>query len=68
MLAATTVSSAPKYVPLQGWSLKFIYWLVKYKEKVPDVSDPNQNVETKCNSKLKFTELKDLLIKRVQKN
>ena len=68
MLAATTFSSAPKYVPLQGWSLKFIYWLVKYKEKVPDVSDPNQNVETKCNSKLKFAELKDLFIKRVQKN
>ena len=31
------------------------------------VSDPNQNVETKCNSKLKFTYLKDLFIKRVQK-
>ena len=27
------------------------------KEKVPDVSDSNQNVETACNSKLKFTEL-----------
>ena len=27
----------------------------KYKEKVPDVSDPNQNVGTKCNYKLKFT-------------
>ena len=27
----------------------------KYKEKVPDVSDPNQNVETTCNAKLKFT-------------
>ena len=26
----------------------------KYKEKVPDVSDANQNVET-CNSELKFT-------------
>ena len=26
----------------------------KCKEKVPDVSDPNQNVETTCNSKLKF--------------
>ena len=34
----------------------------KYTEKVS-----NQNVETRCNSKLKFTELKDLLIKRVQK-
>ena len=40
----------------------------KYKEKVPDVSDPNQNVETTCNSKLKFTELKDSFIKRVQKD
>ena len=27
----------------------------KYKEKVPDVSEPNQNVETTYNSKLKFT-------------
>ena len=27
----------------------------KCKEKVPNVSDPNQNVETTCNSKLKFT-------------
>ena len=28
---------------------------VKYKEKVPHVSDPNRNVETTSNSKLKFT-------------
>ena len=27
----------------------------KYKEKVADVSDPNQNIERTCNSKLKFT-------------
>ena len=27
----------------------------KYKEKVPDVPEPNQNVEKTCNSKLKFT-------------
>ena len=27
----------------------------KCKEKVPDVSDPNQSVETSCNSKLKFS-------------
>ena len=26
-----------------------------YKEKAPHVSDPNQNVETTYNSKLKFT-------------
>ena len=37
----------------------------KYKEKVPDVSQPNQNVKTTCNSKLKFTKLKDLLQKKV---
>ena len=30
---------------------------VKYKEKVPEVSDTNQNVETTCTSKLKFKEL-----------
>ena len=27
-------------------------------KKVPDVSDSNQNVETTCNAKLKFIELK----------
>ena len=27
----------------------------KCEEKVPDVSDPNQNIEKTCNSKLKFT-------------
>ena len=30
----------------------------KYKEKVPDVSDSNQNVEQTCNSKHTLTELK----------
>ena len=30
----------------------------KYKEKVPDVSDPNQNVEATCNSKLSLHNLK----------
>ena len=29
----------------------------KHKEKVPDVSDSNQNIETICNCKLKITEL-----------
>ena len=37
-----------------GLSSSYDCW-AKYKEKVPDVSDPNQNVETTCNSKLKFT-------------
>ena len=41
--------------------------LAKYKEKVPDVSDSNRNVETACNSKLKLIELNDLFIRRVQK-
>ena len=37
-----------------GLSSSYDCW-AKYKEKVPDVSDPNQNVETTYNSKLKFT-------------
>ena len=53
------VKSAPKYAHLQSWPLKFICdsW-AKCKEKVPsycNVSEPNQNVETTYNSKLKFT-------------
>ena len=36
-----------------GLSSSFDGW-AKYKEKVPDVSDLNQNVETTCNSKLKI--------------
>ena len=40
----------------------------KYKQKVPIMSDSNQNLETMCNSKLKFAELKGFFIKRVQKN
>ena len=39
------LQSAPKSAHPQGWSLKFIGW-AKYKEKVPNVSDLNQNVET----------------------
>ena len=30
----------------------------KYKATVPDMSNPNQNIERACISKLKFTELK----------
>ena len=33
----------------------------KYKEKVTEMSDFNQNVETTCNSKLKFVEFSDEL-------
>ena len=40
----------------------------KYKQNVPHISASRQNVEIASNSKLKFTERKDLLIKRVQKN
>ena len=61
--AATNVSSAPrKYVQgwSPGWSLKSSSyddgWAKCKKKKTPDVSDPNQNVETTWNSK------------RVQKN
>ena len=35
--------------------LSSYYGWAKYKEKVPCVSDPNQNVETTCHSKLNFT-------------
>ena len=37
-----------------GLSSSYDGW-VKCKEKVLDVSDPNQNVETRSHSKLKFT-------------
>ena len=37
-----------------GLSSSYDCW-AKYKEKIPYVSDPNQNVDTTCNSKLKFT-------------
>ena len=50
-----------------GLSSSYDGW-AKYNEKVPDVSEPNQNVETTCNSKLKFTWLKDLFTKKLQKN
>ena len=50
-----------------GLSSSYDGW-AKYKEKVADVSDPKQNVEATCSSKLKFTLLKYLFIKRVQKN
>ena len=42
---------------IDGWA--------KYKVKVLDMSDSNQNVETTCNFELKFAELKDLFLKRV---
>ena len=41
------ISKAGLSSSYNGWS--------KYKEKLPDVPGPNQNVETKCNSKLIFT-------------
>ena len=36
----------------------------KHKEKVPDVSDSNQSIETICNSNSKLQNLKDLFIKK----
>ena len=58
LFAATNVSSAPTYehfpVFSAGPSSSYDGW-AKCKEKVPDVSDPNQNVETRSHSKLKFT-------------
>ena len=53
--AAKNVSSAPKYEYLPvfkaGLSSSHDGW-AKCKEKVPNVTDPNQNVETTCNSSL----------------
>ena len=37
-----------------GLSSSYDGW-EKYKEKVPDEREPNQNVERTCNSKFKFT-------------
>ena len=57
MFATTNVSCASKYEHLPvfkaGLSSSYDGW-EKCKEEVPDVSHPNQNVEIKCNSKLKF--------------
>ena len=49
--------SAPKYeyFPRLVSHVYMIAGQNKFKEKVPDVSDPNQNAETACSSKLKFT-------------
>ena len=47
MYQSTCIFKAGLSSSCDGWE--------KCKEKVPDVSDPNQNVETICNSKLKFT-------------
>ena len=57
-VSATNISSAPTYEHLPvfkaGLSSSYDGW-AKCKEKLPDVSDRNQNAETICNSKLKFT-------------
>ena len=55
-----------KYVLKTGLSSSYDGW-AKCKEIGPDVVDPNQNVQTTCNSKLKLTKLKDLFIKRFLK-
>ena len=44
-----------KYVTFKAGLSGSYDGLEKYKEEVADVSNPNQNVETPCNSKLKFT-------------
>ena len=56
--AATNVSSAPTYehFPVFKAGLSSSYdGSAKCKEKIPSVSDPNQNVQTRSHSKLKFT-------------
>ena len=57
-IRATNVSSAPKYEHrprlVSQDSSSYDGW-AKCKEKLPDVSDSNENVEATCNSKLKLT-------------
>ena len=43
------------------------YVLAKYKDRVSDVSDSNQNIGELCNTKLKLPEFKDLCIKSTEK-
>ena len=66
--ATINVSSAPKYEHLPRLVSQVHNMAGQNVKKVPDESDLNLNVETKCNSKLKFPQLKDLFMKRVQKN
>ena len=58
-VAAINVSSAPTMSIFQSSMLvsqvHMMHGWAKRKEKVPDVSDPNQNAETRSHSKLKFT-------------
>ena len=49
------MSSAPKQVFKAGLSSSYDGW-AKCKEIVPDVLDPNQNVQITCNSKVYITE------------
>ena len=39
----------------------------EYRDKINDVSDSHQNIETSCNSKLKLPKFKNLLIKNTEK-
>lgn len=41
--------------------------LAKYKDRVSDVSDSNQNIGELCNTKLKLPEFKDLCIKSTER-
>ena len=52
---------------LKGWSLTFRtrVW-AEYKDKVPDVSDSHQNIETSCNFNLELPNLK-ICISKLQK-
>ena len=55
--AATNVSSVPTYEHFPVMLVSQVHYdsWEKRKEKVPDVSDPNQNIETRSHSKLTFT-------------
>ena len=58
-LEVSFLRAPTQYVHLQGWSLNFRHVRAKCNDKVPDVSDSNENIETSCKPKLKLSELKD---------
>ena len=61
-----SVLSQSVYTPKVGLSSVTDAWR-KYEDKVTDVLDSNQNIETTCKSKFTLTERKYLLIKSTEK-
>lgn len=67
MIPATNVSSIPIICISKAGVASLRHVLAKYKDRVSDVSDSNQNIGELCNTKLKLPEFKDLCIKSTEK-